>query len=194
MEGQDTHEDQPRSAPERRALVIPLRVAAAAGGLLVAAAVGVSLWQFVFTGSSAPPGIHLQYPSSWAQVSPSTIKGAPVDAVAALLRKDKRAVIIVARSAPTPLTAATARTLESRLQAKYSDFKLLRAQLIKVAAGKALLISYERTKEGRHGELHTLTVVPAGRFSYLLESASPAGNARIDHELEAIIGSARLTP
>jgi hypothetical protein len=193
MDGQDTHEQHQLPAPRRRALVIPVRGAVAVGGLVIAAAVGILLWQFVFTGSgSALPGIHLKYPSAWSQVSPGTIKGAPSNAVAALLRKDKRAVIIVARSSPMPLTSATALRLEGQLKAKYPDFKPLRAQIIQVAAGKALLVAYERTKQGRHGELHTVTIVPAGRVSYVLESASPAGNARVDHELQAIIVSAQL--
>ena len=198
MEGQDIQEQQPLPAPEPRGLVVSYRtLAAAAGGFALAAVVGVLLWQFALKSSPAKsssgiPGIDLRFPSDWSQVSPGTLKGAPPNAVVALLRKDKQAVLVVVRSGPVPLTQATANRLDRQLKAKYADFRPLRAQYVHVQAGKALLISYERTKQGRNGELDTVTIIPAGRISFVLNTTSPAGDAKIDHELQGIIGSAKL--
>ncbi len=196
VDGPNIQEQQPLPAPRQRALVISYRsVAVALGGLVVAAAIGVLVWQFAFTSTPAGiPGIHLSFPNDWAQVSPATLKGAPPNAVVGLLRKDKRAVLVVVRSGPIPLTAATASRLDRQLKAKYSDFKPLRAQYVQVQAGKALVVSYERTKQGKHGELDTVTFIPAGSITYVLNSTSPVGDARIDRELQGIIGSAKLVP
>lgn len=179
----------------QRALVISYRrLALVVGAFVLAAALGVSLWQFVFTSSATGiPGIRLGFPGNWAQVSPGELKGAPSNAIAALWRKDKSASVIVLRSGPVPLTAMTVTKLERGLKAKYADFVPLRAQYVQTRAGKALVVAYERTKQGKHGELDTVTFIPAGRITYVLDTTSPAGNAKIDHELQRIIGSARLT-
>jgi hypothetical protein len=178
----------------QRGLVISYRRLAVVLGLfVVVVALAVSLWQFVFTSSAAGiPGIHLGFPNNWAQVSPGELKGAPQNAVAALWRKDKSASVIVLRSGPVPLTAATVTKLERELKGKYPDFVPLRAQYVRTRAGKALVVAYERTKQGKNGELDTVTIIPAGRVSYVLDTTSPAGNVKIDHELQGIIASTRL--
>lgn len=194
MEGEEIQQKQLQPPARPRGIVISYRVlAAAAGGLVVAAAVAVLVWQLAFASSPASvPGVRLSFPNDWAQVPPATLQGSPANAVMALLRKDKRAALVVLRKGPEPLNAAAVRRLERQLRAKYSDFKPLRSEFIQVQAGKALLLSYERTAQGRHGELDTITIIPAGRVSFVLDTTSPAGDAEIDHELQGIIGSARL--
>lgn len=180
--------------PEPRALVISYRtIAVALGALIVAAAIGVLVWQFAFATTPAGiPGIRLSYPNSWGQVAPATIPGAPPNADLAIARKGGTAVVVVLRNAPVKLDAATVTRLERQLKAKYSDFRPLRSEFIQVKAGRALLLSYERAKQGKHGELDTITVIPAGRVSFVLDTTSPFGDAKIDRELQGIIGSARV--
>jgi len=177
-------------------------LALSAGAFVLAVAVAVVLWQFVFVGSkrsttARTPKISFRYPPGWKFAPHATwaALGAPADASAVLERTGDSAVAVVLRGNATDLSTKAAATaaanrLNGQLAKEYSDYAFLKAQTLRLPhAGKALIFSYVRTKQQL---LHTITFIPAGRISYIVETASPPKNKEIGTEISAILRSATL--
>ncbi len=152
------------------------------------------------TTTSAPqslPSIHFSYPAGWTQLPRSrwSAVGAPSTAAAVIERHGNSANLVVLRGPQTTVTNKTARKINNRLKKQYSDYQFISAQKIKLPNGggqpiHAMLFSYARAKQG---VFHTITLIPAGKISFVVYTASPPKSKVIAREISKILKSARLT-
>lgn len=182
-------------------LVIPS--CALAGALVIAVASGCGSSgsstspTTTTTGSQQSlPSIHFRYPPGWGQLPKSrwAAVGAPKSAAAVIERKGNSANLVVLRGGKTKVNHRTEQKLDSRLKAQYSDYQFVSAEAIKLPnAGspvRAMLFAYDRVKQG---VFHTITVIPAGKISFVVLTASPPKSKAIAREISRILKSARLT-
>ncbi len=166
--------------------------------VIVVAGVGVTVWYLAIrsspTTNSSPIAlktIHLTYPSDWRAVSAKSVRGAPSSAVLVLQRKDKSGVLIVLSAGRAPaFNAASANAIGATLSKTYADYKFLGTRVLQLKQEKAFLFSYLRTRQDM---LHTITFVPAGRRSFLIETASSPTNRNLGAEIGAILESATIS-
>ena len=181
-----------------RGVTIPFKFLKIAAVVVIVAVAGVAVWNFAVRStpkSSSPPvavkTIHLTYPSDWRSVSAKTVHGVPSDAVIVLQRKDESGVVIVLSGGKAPaFDTASANIIGATLAKKYADYKFLSARILKLKQEKAFLFSYLRTKQGM---LHTITIIPIGNRSFLIETASPPTNGKLGTEIGKILESATIS-
>ncbi len=136
--------------------------------------------------------IHLTYPSDWRAVSAKSVRGVPSNAVLVLQRRDKSGVLIVLSGGRAPAFNATfANAIGTTLSKKYADYKFLSTKVLQLKQEKAFLFSYLRTRQDM---LHTITIVPAGRRSFLIETASSPTNRKLGIEIGTILESTVISP
>jgi len=183
---------------DARGVTIPFKFLKIAAVVVIFAAVAVAVWYFASHSTpktSSPPAavktIHLTYPSDWRAVSVKTVRGVPSDALIVLQRKDKSGVVIVLSGGRAPaFNTASADTIGVTLAKTYGDYKFLSARVLRLKLGKAFLFSYLRTKQGM---LHTITFIPVGNRSFLIETASPPSNGKVGTEIGKILESAIIS-
>lgn len=182
-----------------RGITIPFKLLKIAAVVVIVAAAGVAVWYFAIRSSTSTPKksahvlevIHVTYPSDWKSVPAKGVTGVPSDAVIVLEHTGKMGLFVVlpAGKAPT-LDAATVRTMNVELAKQYADYKFISAHINKLKPGKALILTYVRTKQG---VLHSVTILPAGKASFLIETASPPSNRKVGTEIGQILGSATVS-
>jgi hypothetical protein len=142
------------------------------------------------------PSIHLRYPAGWAPLPKSrwASVGASKNAAAVLERKGNSANLVVVRGPEQQVNDRAAQKLNDELKARYSDYEKISAQVVQLPNGgtplRAMLFAYERVQQG---VFHTVTVIPAGKISFIVYTASPPKSKAIAREISRILKSARLT-
>ena len=146
------------------------------------------------TNASSPATvktIHLTYPSDWTVVPAKSVSGAPSDAVIVLRRKDKSGVLVVLPGGKAlALDTASSNKISAELAKRYADYKFVSAAVVRVKAGRALFIAYLRTQQG---QLHTITILPVGQRSFIIETASPPSSHQAEVEIDEILKSATIS-
>ena len=193
--------DNPQS-DRARGVTIPFKLLKIVAVAVIVVAAGVAVWYFATSrptsspttrasSSAAVKTIHLTYPSDWTVASAKSVRGAPSNAVIVLQRKDKSGVLVVLPGGQAPaLDVASSKKISATLAKQYADYKFLSAAVVRLKAGKALFITYLRTKQG---DLHTITILPVGRKSFIVETASPAANGTLGTEIGKILKSATVS-
>jgi hypothetical protein len=136
------------------------------------------------------PEIEFTYPKNWTQLKPSSIPGVSPQATAAVERSDKAGLFVVIPSGKAPnFDSAFADKMNAQLRGKYADYRFVSAKIVSLKPGKAFILSYVRQKQKA---LHTLTIIPAGDNSFIIETASPPNSKVIGAEIGRILHSATL--
>ena len=181
--------------------MIPTKFLKIAATVVIVAVVGLSIWYFVkepgpraeiVTSSPvATKSIHLTYPPDWEVASASTVRGAPSRAIIVLQRRDKSGVLVVLPSGKAPaFNASSSKEISSELAKEYADYKFVSAAIVHLRGKTAYFLTYLRT---RQGDLHTITILPEGQRSFIIETASPSANAKLGVEIGKILKSATIT-
>lgn len=110
-------------------------------------------------------------------------------------RHGNSAHLVVLRGPKTTASGRTAKRINARLKKAYVDYEFISTRRITLPDGagppiRAMLFSYARAK---HGVFHTITLIPAGRVSFVVYTASPPRSTAIAREISRILKSARLT-
>lgn len=189
------HTAELRKARRWRGPWLPLIVAlagaavAAAVVLGVLALVGGSSKETLAKGSEAG-GFRIEFPDGWKSVPPQSVSRNPA-VVGALRTKSGRGLILIRREGPAlELGQQFVRDIDRELRKQLPDYRAIGVKAIQVRAGKALHYSYARTKAG---EIHTITVVPAGDHSFVIDTVSPLGDVALAEEIGAILRTFSLT-
>jgi hypothetical protein len=127
----------------------------------------------------------LDYPSKWSPVSKDQLAsqpGAPVSE----LRRDGKSGLVIVRSEQKRARTDTkfAQQVQSELSHRFPDFKKGSFKVIRTQAGPSLYLSYTRSKAGT---VNTVTVIPSGAHSYVVDTVSPAGNTDAAREIGKMI-------
>ncbi len=183
-----------------RGVTIPFKLWMIAAVVLFIAVAGVITWYLALRSSPSsatrqPPAvvevIHLTYPRSWKAVPAKSVSGVPSDALIVLQHTGKTGLVVVLPGGKPPtLGDASARSFSTELARRYADYRLISAKVIRLKPGKALFISYLRTKQG---VLHTITILPAGRRCFLIETASSPSNGQLGTEIGKILESTTVS-
>lgn len=172
------------------------------GIFAVVIAVGLSLWYLASgpaSGSrnvaSSPVSastIRLTYPTDWKVITlPTSIPGVASNAIIVLQRRDKSGVLVVLPGGKAPpFDASTSRKISSLLAKQYADYKFVRAAVVHLGGEAALFFTYLRTKQG---DLHTITILPVGQKSFIIDTASPSTSAKLGVEIGKILKSPKIT-
>jgi hypothetical protein len=164
------------------------------GALVALALAGAAIWYFAIRDGDSdtvrgPSGAEFSVtrPSGWDTVSSDELAALPGSPLAVLRQTDGPAIVIINSQ---PQTSASlpqlSKELQSKLEQKISDFKLVRSRIINVPAGQAISITYARTAKGT---ANTLVVVPAGGHVYTLNAVVPAGEEAAARQVAEIINS-----
>jgi len=130
-------------------------------------------------------------PSGWESLSPEQLQALPRQPVAVLHETDGKGIVIINVNARTNADLSKlSGQLEARLSKKIPDFKLVKSRPITVKAGRALSLSYARTKKGT---ATTLLAVPTSRGLYTLNAVVPAGQDNAARDAASILSSFDLT-
>jgi len=193
-----SNEDEGRTSP--RCVTIPFRFLTIAAAVVVIAAVGFMVWHFALRSTtssiSRKPSafvevIHLTYPRDWETVPAKSVSVVPSDAIIVLEHTGKTGLVVVLPGGKPPaLSEISAKLISTELAKRYADCKLILAKVIRLEPGKALFISYLRTKQG---VLHTITIGSAGRRSFLIETASSPSNGKLGTEIGKILRSTTVS-
>jgi hypothetical protein len=180
-------------------LVLPRRrwpwALAVLGGIAVAA---VSVFLLTRGGDEThavrgPAGnpFTVTQPSGWESLSPEQLQGLPRQPVAVLRETDGKGIVVINVNARTNANLSKlSGQLEARLSSKIPDFKLVKSHPVTVQAGRALSLSYARTKKGT---ATTLLVVPTSQGLYTLNAVVPAGQDDAARDAASILSSFDLT-
>ena len=126
-------------------------------------------------------------PSGWESLSPEQLATLPRQPVAVLSQTDGKGIVVINLN---PRTNADLSKLSDRLEARLSnkipDFKLVESRPVTVQAGRALSLSYARTKKGT---ATTLLVVPTSEGLYTLNAVVPAGQDAAARDAARILSS-----
>jgi hypothetical protein len=180
-----------RRMPKSRRVVLWLIVVAA-----VAASIGVGVWALT-RGSSqhALDGtkthrFHLVYPSDWKQVPPprAAAVAAAGKAVAALEQKTGKGLLVLRVGGKSPpLGRSFVQGFANRLRRQVPDAKLTKSVILRLPNKRhALFLSYVRKT---NGTLTTITVIPAGKQTYIINTLCAASAVQIGREIGRMIRS-----
>jgi len=180
-------------------LALPRRrwpwVVALLGGIAVAAVIVFLLTRGddennAVQGSADSPFTVTQ-PSGWDSLSQEQLQALPRQPVALLRETDGKGIVVINVN---PRTDASLSKLSDQLEARLSrtipDFKLVESRTVRVNAGRALSLSYARTKKGT---ATTLLVVPTSGGLYTLNAVVPAGQDDAARDAANILSSFDLT-
>ena len=180
-------------------LTLPLKIV---GVLVVIVAVGFGLWRLA---SEPAPGsrnvastpvsarsIHLAYPTDWRALTlPTSVPGVASNAIIVLQRRDKSGVLVVLPGGQAPpFDSSTSRRISLLLAKQYTDYKFISADVVKLGSKETFFFSYLRT---RQGDLHTITIIPVGQKSFIIDTASPSASGKLGVEIGNILKSAKVT-
>jgi hypothetical protein len=142
--------------------------------------------------SSADSRFTVAQPSGWDSLSQEQLQALPRQPVALLRETDGKGIVVINVN---PRTDASLSKLSDQLEARLSrtipDFKLVESRTVRVNAGRALSLSYARTKKGT---ATTLLVVPTSRGLYTLNAVVPAGEDAAAKDAASILSSFDLGP
>lgn len=171
--------------------VLALLVVAAAVAIGVLALVGDSSNETRVVARAATKALTVSYPSDWRRVNRSAVPTAPKDALAVLKRTDGKGIVIVRADGPAPrFDKKFTDSIDRQLKQRLPDYRLVETKIIQVRAGKALYFSYVRKTEGT---LRTITVIPAGSRSYVIDTISNPNARDVAKQLGEILRSATLS-
>lgn len=196
-----TFETENPQSDHARGVLISFKFLKIASFVVILVAAGMAVW---YVANQSPSGstskkptsavvktIHLTYSSAWTAVSAKTVRGAPSDSIIVLKRKDKSGVLVVFPGGKAvALDTATSRKISLELARQYADYEFLRAAVVHLKAGKALFFTYLRKQQG---DLHTITILPVGKESFIIETASPLSNTEVRSEIGTILSSATIS-
>jgi hypothetical protein len=179
--------------PSRRGLVVAL--VAALAGAAVATLVVLSL---TGGGHGAPPrpstqvvrgaGFALAAPSGWKTVPAARLATLPSHPAAVIERADRRASVVVRRTAP-PANGSLrtlALGLNKEFAKRYPDFRFASARIARLRGGTAFLYTYLRT---RARTMESLALVQTNGVNYTLDSVAPIGDRAAATQIAAIVRS-----
>lgn len=165
---------------------------------LLAIAAGATVGVLALVGGSSKEtlakrsetgGFRIEFPDGWKSVPPQSVSRNPA-VVGALRRKSGKGLILIRREGPAlELGQQFVRDIDGQLRKQLPDYRAIGVKAIQVRAGKALHYSYARTEAG---EIHTITVVPAGDHSFVIDTVSPLGDVALAEEVGAILHSFSL--
>jgi hypothetical protein len=190
----------PLAEPETRFSFLRGWVGLALLGLL---AVGVIIAAVaLFTGGSNSQGgtlsgskedaFNISYPKTWSPLSQDKVASFPGHPLAVLRRNDGQGVVVVRReqgAAPADLNQLGAQ-LGQQLKRKDPSLKLHTQKLVKIRSGPALLTTYITKK----GAVQSVVVVPSGKRTFSIDTASPGGADNVAREIGKMILSFDATP
>ena len=136
----------------------------------------------------AGDAFELSYPAGWKLVPPPVI-GKDESALVAIRKLQGAAELIVHRAGPLgTLGQPLVDSMNRSLGARFGDYRFEAADLIHLRQGKALFFSYVRKRTNR---LLTITLVPAGRRSYVIDTVSAAKDGAAARDIGLILRSFR---
>jgi hypothetical protein len=137
--------------------------------------------------SAADNPFTVAQPSGWESLSPEQLQALPRQPVAVLRETDGKGIVVINVNARTNADLSKlSGQLEARLSNKIPDFKLVNSSTVTVKAGRALSLSYARTKKGT---ATTLLAVPTSRALYTLNAVVPAGQDAAAQDAASILSS-----
>lgn len=140
----------------------------------------------VVNGTGATP-FTIQYPAGWRTLSPQELDALPGKPLAVIREKDGKGFVVVRQEkAVRGNLLAFSRKLTVALKKKVPDFRQQSVRLSNIRAGKALLYTYIRTQTGT---AHTVVVVPAGKYSFAINTISRGGEDKVAQQIGAMISS-----
>jgi hypothetical protein len=155
--------------------------------------------QTTFQGGGPTPGasgpaaapFHLSFPSSWSAVPASGLAKYPGSPAAVLLRQARTGLIVVTRARTNPKLSLSAlgASIAQQISARFHDARTVGTKLVKVKAGKALYYAFLRTQAGT---VNAVLVVPAGAYTYELNSVVPGNQPHAATEVGQIFLSFKL--
>jgi hypothetical protein len=154
-----------------------------------AAAIGVTAAVLLLTGGDAKqsvsgPGYSMQKLAGWSALSQKQLAAAGRPAQAGLVRKGGGVLLIRAKGkAPADFKSFSA-DLTTALQKRLPDFQKRSSRIIRVGSGQAFFYSYVRRTRGT---VHTVTVVPAGKGSYSIDTVTPGGDEQAARQAAQMI-------
>jgi len=152
-------------------------IAAAVVAILVAAG---AMWYFLIR-DDGPPTVEgppeapftVTLPAGWQTMPADELAAQPGTPLAVLTAPGGNGVVTINVQPGTNADySKLSKDLEKRLAERIPDFKLVASHPVEVQAGRALSISYARTKQGT---ANTLLLVPGSGRLYTLNAAVPAG-------------------
>jgi hypothetical protein len=126
----------------------------------------------------------LRYPKGWEEVR----KNVPKDALVSMVkRSDNKATLIVQQRGKLEQDFDEVQSdLTKQLKKEIKDFKLVKANQVKIPAGDALSYTFVRTQSGR---VQNLIVVPSKDKTYTLNAVIAAKADTAAREVAAIVRS-----
>jgi hypothetical protein len=163
--------------------------------ILVGVALGVAAFFVVraLTGSDEKGGelrgpngaFTLAYPEDWIPVSNQELEKLPGPPLAAVRRKDRKAIVTLDRERRvTRNLGRLSAQFDRKLKRGVPDFQKVSSRIVSINAGRAFLYSYVR--KGR-GTVHTAVVVPVGPGGYTLNAVVQGGADDAARQVGAII-------
>jgi hypothetical protein len=130
----------------------------------------------------------IAHPASWRALPPSQLRGVPGAPALVLRSSDRKATIVVRRSAAPadqPLSNL-ATQLTAELKKRFADFKPVAARVAQTRGGAGFLYTFARPKAGL---VQSILVARAGRRIYSLYATAPAADPAIAREAGQILGT-----
>ena len=126
-------------------------------------------------------------PSGWESLSQEQLQALPRQPAAVLRQTDGKGIVVINANARTNADLSKlSGQLEARLSKTIPDFKLVKSRPVTVKAGRALSLSYARTKKGT---ATTLLAVPTSQGLYTLNAVVPAGQDEAARDAASILSS-----
>jgi len=126
-------------------------------------------------------------PDGWSEVGAEERNLIPGEPLAVMRREEGEGLVTVTAPADREQDVdAIAAELDRRLAKAIPDFRKVAARVVRVAAGRALLYSYVRTKKAT---AHTLLVVPGPDVTYTVNAVVPAGAEDAARDVGEILNS-----
>jgi hypothetical protein len=139
------------------------------------------------TVKATDQGFTLEYPKAWTPISEKKLASYPGSPLLVLEREGSSGLFVVKKeSKAAPTKASFGDELDKEISDRLPDYKPGSVSTVKTAAGPAFYFSYARTKAGT---ANSIVVVPNGKSSFVLESASAANDRDAAKDVAAMIGS-----
>lgn len=138
-------------------------------------------------GGSADAQYQIGLPKGWRALTKAELAKVPSHPLGILRRNDGTGFLVIRRAGklPSDLNAFSA-SLDKQFKSRFKDFKRQTAKVIKTRSGKAFFYSYLNKKKGT---VTSVTIVPAKKGSFTLNSVSKGGEDAVARELGRMIVS-----
>jgi hypothetical protein len=129
-------------------------------------------------------GFTMNRAAGWSDLPKSTLNSGTSPAIAGLSRKGGGILLIREKGRAPAQFKSFAADLTTQLSKRLPDFQRRSARVIKVNSGNAFFYSYVRRKAGT---VHTVTVIPAGKHSYSIDTVTPGGDEQAARQAAQMI-------